>query len=384
MIAFIQPYGLRSPGGSSRILRAMLLADHPPVLSINTGLDDEQADYSAREIHIPRRPSFGRLEHTRFHSYLGICDRAASQAFYDRLLKAVRDHGIDSIHLIHQSYDIVPINRLVSETGIPLFLSIHDHFEYTLRGHPLLKRIDWALGCAWRRAKGVFVISDEMGQEYARRFGSREYTVVTDGLTCTARAAQMRPANSLRVYFMGLFHYTYRPNLRALLDALKIIRKAHPDWDISLTCRSGSISEPVRHDDVPARVLPFAPEAEVEKDLLAADLLYQPLPFQEFASKFVKFSLSTKMISYLGSGLPILYHGPQDAAACNLLANHRAALICTTLDPASIAALLIAGLQARGEVINNALVLARSRFMLKDQQQRFWQPISDTCCEVPD
>lgn len=384
MIAFIQPYGLQSPGGSSRILRAMLLADHPPVLSINTGLDEAPAECNATEIHIPRRPSFGRLEHTRFHSYLGIFDRVASQAFHARLLKAVRDYGIDSIHLIHQSYDIVPINRLVSETGISLFLSIHDHFEYLLRGHPLLKRVDWALGCAWRRAKCVFVISDEIGQEYARRFGAREYAVVTDGLTCTARAAQERPANRLRVYFMGLFHYTYRPNLRAMLDALKIIREKHPDWDISLTCRSGSISEPVRHDDVPVHVLPFAPEAEVEKDLLAADLLYQPLPFEDFATKFVKFSLSTKMISYLGSGLPILYHGPKDAAACNLLVKHQAALICTTLDAGSIAAQTMAGMQARGEVVNNALALARSRFMLEDQQQRFWQPVLDTCCEVRD
>jgi len=263
-------------------------------------------------------------------------------------------------------------------------LSIHDHSEYMLRGHPFLKQIDRALGCAWRRAKGVFVISDEMGQEYVRRFGAREYTIVTDGLTCTARAAQKRPANSLRVYFMGLFHYTYRSNLRAMMDALKMIREAHPDWDISLTFRSGTISEPVHHDDVPVHVLPFVPEAEAEKDLVSADLLYQPLPFQEFASKFVKFSLSTKMISYLGSGLPILYHGPKNAAACNLLAKHQAALICTTLDARSIARQLMASMQARDEVVNNALALARSRFMLEDQQQRFWQPILDTCCEVRD
>lgn len=384
MIAFVQPYGLQSPGGSSRILRAMLLADHPPVLSINTGLDGEPADSGVTEIHIPRRPSLGRLEHTRFHSYWGIFDRVAAQAFYARLLKVLRDHKTHSIHLIHQSYDIVPINRLVSESGIPLFLSIHDHFEYMLRGHPFLKQIDRALGCAWRRAKDVFVISDEMGQEYARRFGAREYTIVTDGLTCTARAAQKRPANSLRVYFMGLFHYTYRSNLRAMMDALKMIREAHPDWDISLTFRSGSISEPVHHDDVPVHVLPFVPEAEAEKDLVSADLLYQPLPFQEFASKFVKFSLSTKMISYLGSGLPILYHGPKNAAACNLLAKHQAALICTTLDARSIARQLMASMQARDEVVNSALALARSRFMLEDQQQRFWQPILDTCCEVRD
>jgi hypothetical protein len=122
-------------------------------------------------------------------------------------------------------------------------------------------------------------------------------------------------------------------------------------------------------------VLPFAPEAEVERDMLTADLLYQPMPFQAHARPFNRFSMSTKMITYLGSGLPIFYHGPDDAAACKLLTRRDAAAICNTLDPEDIAKQLLDGAARRESIVKNALALARSEFMLAEQQRRFWEPI---------
>ncbi len=114
----------------------------------------------------------------------------------------------------------------------------------------------------------------------------------------------------MRIYFMGLFHNSYAQNLRAVLDALKIMRSRQPDWKISVTCRCGTISLATCEDDVPIKVLPFASEVEVEKDMLSADLLYQPMAFQEQARAFARFSMSTKMITYLGSGFANLLPRP--------------------------------------------------------------------------
>ena len=265
--------------------------------------------------------------------------------------------------------------RVASELGLPYFLSVHDDLEFLLQNHPYIETMREFMGRAWREAKGVFVISDELGQEYCRRYGAREYRIVTDGLKSVAPAPLERPANSLRLYFMGLFHLSYAGNLRAVLDALKIVRSRHPDWEISVACRSGGISVPLADGDVPVTVLPFAPVEEVDRDMLSADLLYQPMPFEEHARAFSRFSLSTKMITYLGSGLPIFYHGPEDAAACRLLARHQAAAICTTLDPESIAARLLDAIAQREAIVSNALGLARSQFMLAEQQRRFWEPV---------
>lgn len=377
MIAFIQPYGLQGPAGGPKLLRALFQAEHPPVLSINTGYSAAPPPPATKEIHMKLRPTFGRIERTRFHGSFGVFDRVFRPRFEHRLRRVLRDHQVKLIHTIPLTYDIVPVTRVAAQLKIPYFLNIQDDIVCSAFGsHVLMGQKVAALSNAWRNAKGVFVISDEIGQEYSRRYGVREYQIVTDGLTSVAKAPKSRPDRSLRVYFMGIFHNSYRANLRALLDALKIIRSQHPDWDISVTCRSHSIYCPLEPDDVPVKVLPFAPdESVVDVDMLAADLLYQPMPFEEYAANFGRFSMSTKMVTYLGSGLPILYHGPEDAAACKLLTSHHAAAVCTTLDAQTIAKQLTEAVSNRESIVNHALQLARTRFMLADQQRRFWQPL---------
>jgi hypothetical protein len=376
MIAFIQSFGLHGPAGGPKLLRALLQYDHPPVLSIDTGVVAAPSGQTGEEIHLSVRPCFGRLEWTRLHGKLALFDKVFRPRFENRLRRVLEEHQVKVIHTIPSAYDIVPISRVASDLGIPCFLNIHDDIEMTSSHHPQLGEMVAALGNAWRNAKGVFVISNEIGEEYCRRYGAREYRIVTDGLTSAAEGPQARPRGSLRVYFMGLFHIRYGTNLRALLDALKIIRSQHSDLEITVTCRCGSIVCPTDKDDVPVEVLPFAPdETVVEQDMLSADLLYQPLPFEAEAANFGRFSMSTKMVTYLGSGLPILYHGPENAAAYTLLTRHQAAIACTTLDAEAIAKQLMEDLSRREEIVNKALALARSQFMLADQQRRFWEPI---------
>lgn len=280
------------------------------------------------------------------------------------------------LHLIPHGYDIVPVIRVATELQIPYCITIHDDIEYTSLGHPFIKQMVSATAHAWRGAAAVFTICDAMGNEYVRRFGQRDFITVTDGLKEIAAAPQLRPNNQLRIYFMGLFHIRYGVNLRALLDALKILRLLHPEWSISVVCRSGGVSCNRTADDVPLTVLPFASEADVARDMESADILYQPLPFQDDSQAFGKFSLSTKLVTYLGSGLPVLYHGPRSTAASALLAEHDAAVLATTLDPSAIARQLMDTVARRDTIVRNALALARSQFLLVDQQRRFWQTIA--------
>jgi hypothetical protein len=108
-----------------------------------------------------------------------------------------------------------------------------------------------------------------------------------------------------------------------------------------------------------------------------ADLLYMPIPFGEEHANFARYSLSTKMITYAGSGVPILYHGPTTSAAYDLLNQHRAAVSITTLDPEEIArAFVTMSVRQRTDAAANALVLAEREFMLDDQAQKFWGTIA--------
>jgi len=379
MIAFIQPVGIQGAGGAPKFLRSILQGEHPPVLSINTGFENVAAGPLAQEIHLMPRPNFGRIERTRYHSLFLALDGVCRPLFEARLRKILTENRVQAIHLIPHTYALVTVNKLAREMDIPLFLNVQDDIEYIAGGHPLLGRIQEALGDAWRCATRIFSISDALGKEYSRRFGAREFSVITDGLKSIVDGPCRRPERSLRLYFMGLFHHGYGENLRAALDALKIVRERHPDWDISFTSRSESVACEVRADDVPVRIYKFAPsESVVDTDMLEVDLLYLPLPFSGRALSLSRYSMSTKMVSYLGSGLPIFYHGPSNAAAGQLLEGHGAATICATLDPAAIAEKLEEAMRERASTVERALELARSQFMLADQQQRFWSCIQMT------
>jgi hypothetical protein len=178
---------------------------------------------------------------------------------------------------------------------------------------------------------------------------------------------------------MGLFHLGYEANLRALLDGLTLFQRENPSVEVTLTLRCEHVRPQVIAGSIAVTVLPFSDETQVERDMEQADILYLPLPFGAQHENFARHSLSTKMITYVGSGLPILYHGPTTSAAFEILHQHRAAIHLTSLVPAEIAAMfddLTA--ETRETVAANALALAKRDFMLTDQRRKFWGAITQS------
>jgi hypothetical protein len=176
---------------------------------------------------------------------------------------------------------------------------------------------------------------------------------------------------------------TYERNLRAFLDALVILKRERPSAHITATLRCEHVRPHVVAGEIPVQVLPFADEAQVERDLDSADLLYMPLPFGENHENFARYSLSTKMVTYVGSGIPIVYHGPLSSAAFTLLEQHDAAILVPSVDPPDIARLLgQVDAATRARVTRNALELARQHFMLAAQTDRFWGTIERQLAEA--
>ena len=284
-----------------------------------------------------------------------------------------------AIHTVpHSGLDFAHAHAIARELSLPFFISVHDDLAYTA-GHEEIREVhEAAMRSAWLDADARFVISEALGREYSRRYGERFYEVVTDGLSKLNSARQNSRSGALRIYFMGLFHLGYESNLRALLEALRIFERRNPGITATVTCRCEYIRPHVWKDIKHVNVLPFANEAQIERDMEEADFLYMPMPFGQEHENFTRYSLSTKMVTYVGSGLPILYHGPTTSAAFDLLRRHEAAIFLTSLDPEEIARSLAELSNAQREaVVRNALDLARREFMLADQTRRFWGTICD-------
>jgi hypothetical protein len=222
----------------------------------------------------------------------------------------------------------------------------------------------------WRHANARYVITHRLGEEYGRRYGDRPFSVLTDGLESIAERPPEPSDSTLHVYFMGSYHTAYGHNFRALLGALALLREAWAPRDVSLTWRGGGL--PYEHrSDVPMEVHGFGSEDLLEREAASADLLYLPLPFGRAHRDFVEYSLPTKLVTYLGTGRPILYHGPRDSAAARLLSENNAAIVVDSPSPEHLVAALERGLPRARAIGANALALARREFSVSHVRQRF-------------
>ncbi|OYX15705.1 MAG: hypothetical protein B7Z16_12955, partial [Algoriphagus sp. 32-45-6] len=327
-LVFIQCFSLGEVGGGAKILRSV--ADHPPisVSSVCTGVGRSQSLWSGSEALIPIRPSLGRLDRTRFHWIGGYVELLWQAMFQRRLEEHLLLVGATDVHLLPHSWGDFEVGyRVARHLGLKVHVSIHDDFLYTAGSHPYLKRMEQVLENVWREAATRFVISQEMGREYCTRYGERPYVVHTDGCPKLSRFRFEPPSTEVNLYFMGMFHNTYIPNLIALTTALE---KHHAmiaqGRRLRFTVRThGFIASKYPGGDL-VKVLPFASPETVETEMRLQHLLYLPLPLEHDWESFCKFSLSTKMVSYLAAGVPILYHGPESSAVAQYLRRNEAAI----------------------------------------------------------
>ncbi len=369
LIVFTQPFSLASAGGGPRILRSLLKDAPVPTLAVCTAPPSRCQD---GELQVPLRPNFGRIERTRFNALAHSITPLFHGTFGRRLEKVVTESRARAIHSVaHGGLDFHSAFLLAKKLRIPFFLQVHDDVAYTSAGRVSAQ----CMREVWQGASARFVISRELGDEYIRRYGPEEFVVVTDGLDKLTTKLH-RPVGGLRIYFMGLFHIGYEKNLEALIKAIQLLPSGLTS-KCSITLRCDYIRPSILRQTSLLRVLPFGSESDVQADLTEADCVYLPLHFGEADRPFVQYSLSTKMVTYLGSGLPILYHGPTGTAAYNILKENHAAALATSLQPNEIAnvmeQLLRPGVAA--ELTNNALRLAQRSFLRGEQHAKFWQRI---------
>jgi hypothetical protein len=245
-----------------------------------------------------------------------------------------------------------------------LWMSAHDHFTTTqcpLKDAALL----------WKRAHRRLVISPELGNEYQRLFGQLPYELITDGVLEHEISA---PAETMQepyiIYFAGLLHIEYIPLFRVLANALDLLSKN--GLSFKLVFRGTQQLPFLKGRSFETIYLPVCLDNDVlKKDLDAASILYLPIKFVD--PDFYRYSLSTKMVGYLGAPGSILYHGPHDSAAGRLLAETRSAVSCFSLQVNDMVTSILHLINEKNTISSHAKELARNRFRLEDIQKCFWQ-----------
>ena len=377
---FVQCYSLGDVTGGSKILRSV--AENAPVsvASICTGFGRTHPLGWPGEIAVPLRPGLGRLDRSRLAWMGSFVEAAYSSRFAAQLEKKLIRLQATDVHLVPHGWgDFVGGYRAAKRLGLRVHVSIHDDFAHTAVRHPMRKSMSAILGELWRNACTRFVISEAMGKEYSARYGLREHLVHTDGVKNHDDGWCYEPGLDAPIYFMGMFNNIYIPNFVAVTQALgdqDLYKRIGKRPSLMLRAYGIKLSDYPSNELI--QILPTGSHEVVEAEIRGMKFLYLPLPFGSKATNLCKFSMSTKMVTYLSSGVPIIYHGPADSAAGTYLAKNRAAFQINSTDHEEIIKVLSEAYltTARSvEISQNAMACARRDFDADDLKRRFWNAV---------
>lgn len=374
-VLFVQAFGMRGGLGSSQIFRSLVANAPCTVETLVYGLNPLSAWVGGPEVFIRERPHLGRIERSRFAGMAKLARLFTWKSSRHLMHRAMCEWRPDHVHAHIHGTGFIHAMEWCMVSRVPFSACIHDDIRHLASDDPWKKFIEQKTGEAWRSAANRFVISPEIGAEYSRRYGECDWLQVTDGIENFPERAREEVVGRWNVYFAGGMNVPYEPNFLAVQQALKKLAEREQKTRPRFILRGGRRIANEDPSAPPLEPLPFASQEDVARDMDEADVLYLPLSIDPEFSNFAKFSLSTKMVGYLASGLPIFYHGPAGSAAYRLLAQYNACVSCFSNDPGEILHAILEAKTRRSELVANALRLAREKFRLDEIRHRFWSAI---------
>ncbi len=360
------PFSLYSNGGGNRILRRLYQGREKHVVSLSVLENPSKPQTGPIEEHVVYAKL---LAYKWMRWYLRDCATWARHNLFRaatkrNILKAASAIQFDVVHIIQHGRFAATLCNDQFLAAKPLWVSFHDHYSTTQT-----TREDAAI--LWNRADRRLVISEEYGKEYQAQFGDKPYEIITDGVTDAEIAQPLHDAEQpYLIYFAGLLHIDYVPLFKTLADALDNLATSGLSFKLLLRGTQNIDFLNNRSFEVEYKAVTLN-DAELKNELNAASVLYLPIKFTR--PDFYLYSLSTKMVGYLGGGGTILYHGPEDSAASKLLKQYNAAASCNSLNADEMAQTVLSLVETGSTLSYNAKKLAEAKFNMLHLQARFWK-----------
>jgi hypothetical protein len=366
-ILSFQPGSLYQNGGAARLLRRLYAGKESEVqlIGIVTTVSPMHLGAISEKI-IPAFPVQRKWMRWHLRSWTTYL-RENIFKFWTLMKIRKAATGVDChvIHLVSHGPFVKAFDNQLLLAGKKLWVSFHDHFSTN--------------GCTfsetaklWNQADRRLVISEELGIEYQKIFGKNKFEVITDGISKDEISCPTAIVSKavISIYFAGLLHIDYYPLFETLANTLDLLSKQNLSFKLILrgTQNIGFLNN--RSFEVDYRK-GFIGDKEIKRELDTAAILYLPIKFT--LPDFYLYSLSTKMVGYLGASGSILFHGPGNSAACGLLSRSNAAVCCTSLEVQELASAFGHLIAAGNKVSANAKLLAKIHFDMQRIQNSFWQ-----------
>jgi hypothetical protein len=361
-----QSFSLYANGGGNRILRRLYQGREQDVISLVA----EQARVSSgngtiTETVVYAEPVVQKWARWHIRTFITwLRQKMFRSLTISKVQKAAAKLSFDKIHVVDHGPFSAALCDDAKFDAYELWVSFHDHFNTTHGSFENTAKL-------WVRAARCLVISAELGNQYQTLFGQKPYEIITDGVKKDELTAPATTSNEvLTIYFAGLLHIDYIPLFEVLANTLDALSKQGHKFKIVLRGTQHLPFLDNRSFEIHYRPTTLD-NFELKAELDQSDILYLPIKFTK--PDFYLYSLSTKMVGYLGGSGAILYHGPADSAACHLLQQANAAVCCGELSEAVLSKDILKLIADKSVFSANAKKLASQQFDMDQIQSRFWQ-----------
>lgn len=218
--------------------------------------------------------------------------------------------SIGTINLVQQAYKI---------SGARIVIHIMDDWPTTIYKDKYLgfllqailsKKFRNILG----KASSCMAISDEMANEYEKRYGRKFLTFHNPvDIHGEVKVNLNSSARLKKIVYTGRIG---RVNKESLIDFAKVVDEM--DLAVEFYIYSADSADKTISSDFKemrnTRLMSPVEHAQVLNVLRESDLLLLPLNFDRWARNFVRLSMPSKATDYLLSGTPILVYAPRECA----------------------------------------------------------------------
>lgn len=265
-----------------------------------------------------------------------------------------RDFGANAVWTVLQSPVMFRLARRVAKAlDVPLYSFVMDPPNWWLEHNKFdpisSQHVIHEYESSLRESAVVGCGSWNMAEEYHRLYGTRTVAIVPS----QPATAALPPATSLQhddkfvIGFAGQLYAAkeWQAFIRALnsvnwrIGEREIILRLM--GEINLISQAGTPNLPVNIE-----MLGWRSQAEVIQLLAESDVCYCPYRFAEKHKDEARLAFPSKLTTYLSTGRPVFFHGPDYSSPGQFLAKHDAGILCYSMDTAEIIARLT-------ELVNN-------------------------------
>jgi glycosyltransferase involved in cell wall biosynthesis len=267
---------------------------------------------------------------------------ASNRQVKSLIAKAVafgQEQQVDRVWAVLQGQTTIRMALAVADgLNVPLHTQVWDPFSWWAKANHLDDRTTNKTQDLFdetiRRSAAVATASHPMATLYQDRFGVKAVPVISSyprAIACTPVAGR-RAGEPIVIGMAGQFY--------AADEWLQLLAALHAvDWTVG-GCRASIVAMgPMRPPSMPAANVTFLgwkSQAEAIRILAGCDFLYCPYPFDPSMEEVARLSFPSKLVLYLASGRPVIFHGPAYSSAADYIASKDCGVLATSLSAESI------------------------------------------------